>query len=169
MLRHVLQQRCGIPITISIVYGAIARRLGLVADLLPVPGHIMLRVREVRSGGSEGGKGGGEVGPHDSVSGDLGARIAYVDPFRRGRRLAPEEIRQFVSENFGDHVLVRSSRDLLEPMEASHVFARMVANMENSMRMSGRETLVQSGLRFKLLRSIVGRLGGSAGQNGGLS
>jgi len=45
-LSRTLTRRAGLPLTLCAVYQAVARRAGLVAHLLPFPGHVLLEVRE---------------------------------------------------------------------------------------------------------------------------
>lgn len=44
LLHHVIEQRTGIPLTLSIVYLEIARRAGLHAEGVGLPGHFIVRV-----------------------------------------------------------------------------------------------------------------------------
>lgn len=58
-LIRVIDRRCGLPVSLSILYVAAARRIGWSADALDVPGHVLVLV-------------GGDVAP------------VIVDPFRGG-------------------------------------------------------------------------------------
>jgi regulator of sirC expression with transglutaminase-like and TPR domain len=59
-LNHVLESHGGIPITLSVIYMEIARRLGVKVDGIGAPGHFLVRLDE---------------------DGDE----YYIDPFRRGQ------------------------------------------------------------------------------------
>jgi len=60
LVHRVMERRCGLPLTLSIVYMEIARRKGLAIDGIPFPGHFMVSPRD-----------------HDSRF--------YVDPFDKGK------------------------------------------------------------------------------------
>lgn len=45
-LNSVLESRRGIPITLSIVYIELARRLGITVDGIPAPGHFLVRIED---------------------------------------------------------------------------------------------------------------------------
>lgn len=66
-LDRVLERHTGIPITLSLVYMEVARRVGLRCDGVGYPGHFLVRCGE----------------PEEAV---------YVDPFHGGSRLDREEL-----------------------------------------------------------------------------
>ena len=45
-LIRVIDRRCGLPISLSILYVAAARRLGWTANVLNVPGHVLVLIGE---------------------------------------------------------------------------------------------------------------------------
>ncbi len=75
-LNEVLQRRTGIPLTLSIVYVAVARRAGLEASGVGLPGHFIVRV------------------DHDG-------RRVLVDPFHDGAVINEEDCRNLVSRATG--------------------------------------------------------------------
>ena len=62
-LTRTIERRRGLPLSLCAAYHAVGRRAGLETGLLPVPGHVLLRVRE-------------------------GRRRLIVDPFSGGRLLS---------------------------------------------------------------------------------
>ena len=66
-LIRVLDRRCGLPVSLSILYVAAARRVGWTAEVLDLPGHVLVLV-------------GHEAAP------------VIVDPFRGGMRVAVEGV-----------------------------------------------------------------------------
>jgi regulator of sirC expression with transglutaminase-like and TPR domain len=70
-LIQVLDRGRGLPISLSILYVGIARRLGWQAAVLDVPGHVLVLV-------------GAEATP------------VIIDPFRRGDRVTPEDLAALV-------------------------------------------------------------------------
>ena len=112
-LNEVLERRIGIPITLSIVYLEVARRLGLPAQGVAFPGHFMVKVRL---------KGGALV--LDPFSGgapqserELHDRLEQVLPKRRGGQaeLAP----------------------YLEPATPREIVARVLRNLKSIYLQSG--------------------------------
>jgi len=47
-LHRVIETRTGLPLTLCAVYFFVARRIGLRASILPLPGHVMLRLHGLR-------------------------------------------------------------------------------------------------------------------------
>eukprot|EP00929_Paragymnodinium_shiwhaense_P044057 TRINITY_DN22605_c0_g2_i1.p1 TRINITY_DN22605_c0_g2~~TRINITY_DN22605_c0_g2_i1.p1 ORF type:complete len:465 (-),score=102.51 TRINITY_DN22605_c0_g2_i1:101-1495(-) len=99
-LHTVLQRRRGIPISLSIVWAAVARRLGMQACLLAkFPCHVFIRV---------------PIRPEGEKDMDAAARDLYIDAFERGelrdwramqetsaqvlrQPISPNQLRQFVA------------------------------------------------------------------------
>jgi regulator of sirC expression with transglutaminase-like and TPR domain len=71
-LNDVLERRVGIPITLSIVYMAVGRQIGLALDGVSFPGHFLVRC-PVRDG------------------------TVVLDPFNRGKSLGVEDLQQRVA------------------------------------------------------------------------
>ena len=103
-LPEVLKRRLGIPISLTLVYKAVAERVGLRVEGVNAPGHFLARVYD-------------QSGP------------ILVDPFFRGQMLTPEEALERLAQISGrkippDTRLLRS---------ATHVqwLARMIANLQS--------------------------------------
>ena len=45
LLDHVLRARTGIPISLSVVFAAVCRRVGVVLDAIGLPGHFLLGIK----------------------------------------------------------------------------------------------------------------------------
>ncbi|HEY3325352.1 MAG TPA: transglutaminase family protein [Planctomycetota bacterium] len=99
-LPDVLERRTGLPIALSVLYLAIARRLHLKADGVGLPGHFIVRV---------------------CVTSDGGEHFVLIDPFNGARPLNVDECRQqveasgqtFVAE---EHLKATPARDILARM-----------------------------------------------------
>ena len=100
-LPDVLERRLGIPISLAVIISAVARRAGVVTDILGFPGHVLVRV-----GGPNG---------------------AIVDPFDRMRALAPGDLRELVRRVLGPSAEVRAAH--LEPLDMRGVLVRMLTNL----------------------------------------
>src|SRR5213075_2308626 len=80
-LNDVLDRRLGIPITLSIVYLAVATRCGVPLAGVSFPGHFLVRYAGV----------------------DLEEEI-LIDSFHRGALLTPEQCRLRLMESFGGRI-----------------------------------------------------------------
>jgi regulator of sirC expression with transglutaminase-like and TPR domain len=102
-LNDVIAFRTGIPLTLSILYMEIARRLGMTIRGVSAPGHFIVRF-------------------------DDGRVSLYADPFDKGRIMDKEQcramIRQFSKFPVTDEVL--------RPATAKQVMVRMLRNLEGA-------------------------------------
>ncbi len=105
-LDEVLARRRGLPITLSVLYVEIARRLDLEAYGVGFPGHFLSKV----------------VGIHD-----VPEREIIVDPFF-GRTLSPDECADRVRAAAGDHVELEEA--WLSPISTVEIYVRMLNNLK---------------------------------------
>ncbi len=101
-LNDVLERRLGIPITLSILYLDIARRLDIPAFGVGLPGHFIV----------------GLSGEHE---------IWYLDPFNRGGRLSLSECARLVEETTGYQGPFQSQ--WLEPADPRDIAVRLLNNL----------------------------------------
>jgi regulator of sirC expression with transglutaminase-like and TPR domain len=102
-LNEVLDRRTGIPITLAIVYIAVAARAGVEVYGVATPGHFIV-------GASESGQ------------------TLFVDPFTRGEVLSPGECRERVASRLGAaDVLVDEH---FAPASAFDIAARVLRNLK---------------------------------------
>eukprot|EP00747_Dinoflagellata_sp_TGD_P167092 gnl/TRDRNA2_/TRDRNA2_190939_c0_seq1.p1 gnl/TRDRNA2_/TRDRNA2_190939_c0~~gnl/TRDRNA2_/TRDRNA2_190939_c0_seq1.p1 ORF type:complete len:349 (-),score=58.55 gnl/TRDRNA2_/TRDRNA2_190939_c0_seq1:66-1112(-) len=105
-LSAVLERRLGIPITLSIIWEAVARRIGLSSLLLArFPYHVLIRV---------------PVAPASDISRDL-----YVDAFAGGKVMQWTEL----ATNFNAPHLIEVLSPFVAACPASEVHARMLRNL----------------------------------------
>ena len=102
-LNQVLKRQLGIPITLSLVYLEVGKRLGIPLVGIGMPGHFLLRHRD-------------ETG-------------LFVDPFNRGILLSEEECAQRLTEITQDRV--EWDPDFLNPISNREYVARMLHNLKN--------------------------------------
>lgn len=105
-LDKVLIKKCGIPITMSIVYASIARRLGVVCECVNFPSHFLLRWLE-----------------HPSLSGV--EQYTFIDAYHNGQFLNQHECRQMIFHSF------QATDEMYKAVEPKYVFARMIRNFIN--------------------------------------
>ncbi|MGB6554219.1 MAG: tetratricopeptide repeat protein [Candidatus Binataceae bacterium] len=102
-LNDVLERRKGIPITLSVIYLEIGRRLGLNLYGISFPTHFLVKAVDER----------GEL---------------VIDPFYDGAILSLEDIRARLAENFGQPVELHPA--MLRPIGARATLARMLVNLK---------------------------------------
>ena len=105
-LDEVLDRRRGLPITLSVLYVDVARRLGLDAQGIGFPGHFLSKV----------------IGLEDVPGGEI-----IVDPFF-GRTLSLSDCAERVRAAAGDEV--EFDRDWLRAVTAHEIFVRMLNNLK---------------------------------------
>jgi regulator of sirC expression with transglutaminase-like and TPR domain len=101
-LNKVIDNRLGIPISLSVVYIAVARRVGLAAYGIGLPGHFITGVYEA----------GTEV---------------LVDPFNSGLRISIADCRRLVRESTGFQRPFNPK--WLTPISPTNLLARMLTNL----------------------------------------
>ncbi|MDP8913212.1 MAG: transglutaminase-like domain-containing protein [Pseudomonadota bacterium] len=100
-LIQVIDRRLGLPVSLSILYVAAARRAGWEADALNTPGHVLVR-----------------IGPDTSP--------ALIDPFAGGSLVDPGQLARLLAYALG-HGAVPTS-DHLAPMSNRSVLVRLLMN-----------------------------------------
>jgi len=104
-LNKAIDRRVGLPITLSVIYLEIARRLGLPIDGIGLPGHFVVR----------------HIGPDG---------LRYIDPFHQGRLLTEADCQQLVAELSDGKLTLQPA--MLEPVSARHILIRMLNNLKNA-------------------------------------
>jgi regulator of sirC expression with transglutaminase-like and TPR domain len=102
-LNEVLERRKGIPITLSVIYLEVGRRLGLNLYGISFPTHFLVKAVDER----------GEL---------------VIDPFYDGAILTLEDIRARLAENFGQPVELHPA--MLKPVGARATLARILRNLK---------------------------------------
>ena len=128
-LPAVLQNRRGLPITLSLVYKLVADRIGLRCWGVGLPGHFI-------------------VGVNDAPAAADGHTI-LVDPFDGGRVLSESDARDRVAAQFGDGV--EWSPSLLRPLSHRHWLTRMLQNLLNLFGAQDRFSDVAAMLEMEML------------------
>jgi regulator of sirC expression with transglutaminase-like and TPR domain len=105
-LDRVLTTRTGLPITLSVVYIEVGRRLGLPIHGLALPGHFLTRYAD-------------------------GDTEIVIDPFNRGRIWSRVECERQIVAAFGAQAGVVMERVMAPPTKRA-ILARMLRNLKNS-------------------------------------
>ena len=121
-LPTVLATRRGIPISLALIYKAVAARLDLPVIGIGAPGHFLVRVED-------------ESGP------------LLIDPFHKGRLLREEEAFKLMEASLG--AVVPRSEELLRPVDHAAWLSRMLRNLEaiHSRRAQPRDAAAMAELR----------------------
>jgi regulator of sirC expression with transglutaminase-like and TPR domain len=101
-LNEVLTRRLGIPISLSIIYIAIANRLEVPAEGVGLPGHFIVKIPA-------------EDGP------------GFIDPFHAGRRLSLEDCARLVEQTVGYSGPLQDK--WLQAVPARAILTRMLNNL----------------------------------------
>ncbi len=102
-LNSVLMRRLGIPISLSVVYIELARRLNRPVYGIGLPGHFIVVYQDQES-------------------------RYFVDPFHRGRILSFADLTQLAKEAGG--VDIRSNPAVLAPVTNRQILVRMLSNLK---------------------------------------
>lgn len=102
-LNQVIERKTGIPISLSVLYRAVAHRLGLEMEGVNLPAHFMLRV-------------------------DRGGETIFVDPFHAGALLDRQGCERRVAELIGRPVVLSDLE--IAPCGLDLVVTRMLRNLK---------------------------------------
>jgi len=101
-LNIVFNKKTGIPITLSIIYAEIAKKIGLDLKIVGFPGHVIVKYKN-------------EI---------------ILDPFYRGRLLTIEDLEEILDRNFGDGV--EFVPEYLNEATVEQLLTRLLRNLKNA-------------------------------------
>jgi regulator of sirC expression with transglutaminase-like and TPR domain len=102
-LNEVIERKTGIPITLSVLYMEVARRVGLALDGVGFPGHFLVKC----------------VGDGEEI---------VIDPFNSGEIKSREDIDKMLFDLYGGKVVFHS--DFLAPSTKKDILKRMLTNLK---------------------------------------
>jgi regulator of sirC expression with transglutaminase-like and TPR domain len=102
-LNQVLDRRLGIPVSLSLIYIEVARRMGFPVQGIGFPGHFLAK--------------------HVSNGRDI-----IIDPFNMGKILTENDCQELLDKIHGGKVAMSAS--LLQPMEKRTIITRMLYNLK---------------------------------------
>ncbi len=112
LIHRVLGRRRGMPITLSLVYAEVARRLDIHLDGVGFPGHFVLRPRHSES-------------------------PVFIDPFHQGRVLQEDQLWGLFEKTYPDATITeRAWQAMLAPVSNASFIARICRNLKASHAMS---------------------------------
>ena len=101
-LNEVIDRRIGIPITLTVVYIDVARRIGFPVKGVGLPFHFIAK--------------------HEAESGDI-----FIDPFNKGRLLGAAGCAELVTEMGGGRIELQHEH--LEAVSTKQILIRMLSNL----------------------------------------
>jgi regulator of sirC expression with transglutaminase-like and TPR domain len=102
-LNEVLDRRLGIPITLSVVYMEVGRRVGMPLQGVGMPGHFLMKYAD--------------------PEGDI-----YIDPFNKGRVLSRDACEELLQEMYSEPVAFQE--DFLAPVGKKQILSRILMNLK---------------------------------------
>lgn len=102
-LNEVLDRKLGIPITLSILYIEVARRLGLPVFGVGLPGHYIVKYEDQE---------------HE----------IFIDPFNEGKEMSRQDCMEKVEQMYGDHVPFQE--EFLAAQEKRLILTRVLNNLK---------------------------------------
>jgi len=109
-LNDVLERRTGIPITLSVVYMELGRRLGLKLAGVPFPGHFLVALKS-------------------------GGKRLILDPYNNGQALGEPVLRRRIAELFTAEV--EDIEPFLKTAGTGDILVRMLNNLKSVYRQRG--------------------------------
>ncbi|MEI6046181.1 MAG: transglutaminase-like domain-containing protein [Chloroflexota bacterium] len=124
-LSDVLERRTGIPITLSLVYLEIGKRLGLPLEGVGLPGHFI--VRYLKSAPKTLGR---INSGHEHLEESRDDEQILVDPFNGGAILSEDDCARLIGDAYGR----RMPRDsiFIRPIGPRQFLTRMLTNLKES-------------------------------------
>lgn len=102
-LNEVLDRKLGIPISLSVIYMEVARRINLPIQGVGLPGHFIVKYEDEE-------------------------RRVLVDPFNQGRFLTEDQCQELLDRVYGGSLTVQPA--FLQPMEKKAIISRMLFNLK---------------------------------------
>lgn len=102
-LNEVIDRRLGIPITLSVIYIEVARRIGLTLFGVGLPGHFLVKYSDQ-------------------------AQEIFVDPFHGGRILTVDHCREMIAEMYDGRIKFQPA--FLRAVTKKQILARMLQNLK---------------------------------------
>jgi regulator of sirC expression with transglutaminase-like and TPR domain len=102
-LNEVLDRKIGIPISLSVVFMEVARRIGCLIEGVGLPGHFLVKQTE-------------------------GDRETVIDVFNRGKIVSLDDCQELLDQIYGGSVSIQPT--FLQPMGKKAIVSRMLFNLK---------------------------------------
>jgi regulator of sirC expression with transglutaminase-like and TPR domain len=134
-LNDVLDRGLGIPISLSVVYLEVARRIGFPVAGIGMPGHFLLKYRPTTDTDSDGNLpglkrlGSSRLDSNQTDSNKLDSnKEVLIDCFNQGHTLSPEDCQERLNEIYSGEMHLRP--EFLHPVNHRQILARMLNNLK---------------------------------------
>jgi regulator of sirC expression with transglutaminase-like and TPR domain len=124
-LNDVLDRGLGIPISLSVVYLEVARRIGFPVAGIGMPGHFLLQYRPTTDTDSDGKLPG--MNQPDLNQPDPNQEV-LIDCFNQGHTLSPEDCQERLNEIYSGEMHLRP--EFLHPVNHRQILTRMLNNLK---------------------------------------
>jgi regulator of sirC expression with transglutaminase-like and TPR domain len=114
-LNDVLDRGLGIPISLSVVYLEVARRIGFPVAGIGMPGHFLLKYGPATETDSDGNGPGAD-------------QEVLIDCFNQGDTLSPQDCQKRLNEIYAGEMDLRP--EFLHPVNRRQILARMLNNLK---------------------------------------
>ena len=163
-LNDVLERRTGLPITLSLVYMEVARRIGFATEGVGLPGHFIVRHPSSNPNATPAQT----TGLHGLILNRLGYRNTtadpdippdpelLIDPFNAGALLSYDEIRRRLRELYGQSVPLRP--EILAGVSNKQFLARMLGNLKGSYLRAASQTGADAATLLRKAVAVCERL-----------
>ncbi|PVD31554.1 hypothetical protein C0Q70_06968 [Pomacea canaliculata] len=129
-LDKVLEKKMGFPITLCILYSAVARRLGVVCELVNFPAYFLLRWKENPMAPTEG-------------------QYTFIDAYGHGQMLSHKECLEFLGQFGTDAVVATALYAATTTAKVLEIMARNLVRIARCLNHHGRD-------RTQMLRFAIG-------------
>jgi regulator of sirC expression with transglutaminase-like and TPR domain len=102
-LNEVLDRKAGIPVSLSVIYMEVARRLDFPIQGVGLPGHFILKCSS----------------PHQEL---------FIDAFDQGKILSMQDCQEYLDRNYGGAITIQPN--LLQALEKKAIISRMLFNLK---------------------------------------
>jgi regulator of sirC expression with transglutaminase-like and TPR domain len=102
-LNEVLDRKLGIPISLSIIFMEVARRIAFPVEGVGLPGHFLVKYADAD-------------------------REILIDPFENGKSVSQAECQELLDQIYGGSVSMQQS--FLQPMDKKAIISRMLFNLK---------------------------------------
>ncbi|WP_394823849.1 SirB1 family protein [Pendulispora albinea] len=133
LISDVLQRRLGIPISLSVIYCEVAKRVGVFARGVSFPGHFLVRIDppSMRAAAAHTTYGAADVQAAHladlaDLSEDIDLEPVFVDPFFGCRVLGPRDLSALHAKTMGDSPMTPDTLAAATPRAILH---RMLVNL----------------------------------------
>jgi regulator of sirC expression with transglutaminase-like and TPR domain len=127
-LNDVLERKTGIPILLSLLYIELGNRLGLPFEGIGLPGHFVIRYRQLASQPTGRGDRFGSNEEPEHAGGSAEQEEIFLDPFNGGAIVTEEDLHELIKER--NRRVIPIHQALNRPYTKRQFLSRMLHNLK---------------------------------------